>query len=603
MASIPRLSGPRVFPQPASSDRINPRAPIEAFGGNNPVYGEAAALGQDLTGRYVREGDLEQRAIEKARHNANQVASAEFAAKFTAEEIRVRNQLAQVRGKEAARASTEAMKSYGKFYEEQVKSIADPDLKERARGHFLTNRNSLNGYAEGHAARELSQWDTETNEALVDNEMLAGTNAWNEPERVEIATARIAGAYEAMAARNGKPPGWAEAESGKAISAMNTAVVNKMLAAGKVEEARDFYTNRPGAFRDAAAVERALQQQTELGDIQAAVDQVMMGDPTTMGMAGIAGGPVVTPAQTRDEALARIDRMAEGKEPKWREQARDLLKERWADMEQDRERETESIYESMTKKYDSDPSQDPRQVDPVGWQKLPTKYRDALLKRYAKEQTNDGVFLDFMSKSLDEVAGYSRARFESEVWSKLPEKQRNEAQTRWTRAIDAGNKPDKAAAFSGIISDEQMIFKAAQEFGIGGIGKDDTLESIRKDEAKNDKKKAALLEWRESLNAAMQAYHSASGKNADDTVKKELIYNLVEKKFLGTDQPTYRVTPADEFSKSLSVPYDSIAPVDRAVIENRIKRDGGIVTQDKVSRIYAAFKMGNKALAQAIISE
>lgn len=597
---IPRVGGLREMPSPSPSPRLDVLP--AATGGSARLFAEAAGAAQDVGGRAIQQAGVREHARLQAVNEANQIASAEFAAKLSAEEIRRRTELAGIGGKEASKASVETMKGFDQFYQEQSKTIVDPDLKARVRGHYLQYKNSLYGFAEGHAAQETRKWDNTVNQALVENETTAAINAWNDPERVELAAARVFGSIESLAARNGIPDEEAKAQEHAALSALNTGVLNRMLAAGQTDKAKEFYAKHPGGFKESASIERALQEQSTLGEIQKAVDEVMKGVPSTIG-GGVAGGKAVAPSESLSDALTRIDKAAEGKDPKWREEARKILKERWHDAEVADEQAQESLYESMTKKYDSDPSQDPRNIDPVGWQRLPTKYRDALLKRYAKEQTNDGVFLDFMSKPLDEVAAYSKGKFEADVWSKLPDKQRNEARTRWTQAIDAGNKPEKRTAFNGIIGTEEQVKRSLLAIKDLGFKPEDTPMELAKGTSADKKKLDLWNQFRTDVNTAMELWTRTKNKNPDDKETQDIIDRLLLKKvfYEGTERPYVLVPEADR--AKATIPIDKISAPEQEYIRNLLKSKGKKIDDEKIQRIYMAFQLNDKPLAMRILDE
>ena len=589
MPTLPRLTGPRVSPSPYPGVRVGVNAP-EGDLSRGPFQAARGLAGdvQEMAGREIQ---AIQGFEKQERDKAHQIASAEFASNLSAEETRLKSKLQGVRGKEALQASTDTLKEFDKIYEERTRKVTDPDLRERFRGHYLQYRDSLNRSAIPYAEAQNRAYDNETSESLIQNETVAGIGAWNDPERVNLAAMRIYGTIEALAARNGKSREWAEAQWGQAVSGLYSGVVNGMLSAGQTREAKDFFDKHVDAFQDPEPIKRALEKDTLLGDVQSAVDSAM------------------TTRQDLDGALERINEIAKGKDPKFREMARDLAKERFNDLAVAEDRRQKAVYESITKRHDADPSQDPRRIDPVGWETLNTARRDAITNRYAKatkEPTaaDRQLFLKTLTMPEDELGAMDSVDFDVKIWSRLPKEFRDEAQTRYIKAFDALRKPEKRVEFQSIISDEQTMFKAAQEFGIGGITKDDTMESIGKTGLQNDKKQKALLEWRETLNTAMAAQHAITGKNPTDQQRRDLIYSIVESKYVGeADKMTHRIPTAEEYEKTLSVAYDAIAPADRSTIEAYIQKNGGAVTQDKVQRMYLAYKMGNRKRIDAILKE
>lgn len=605
MASIPRVPSNGVSPAAYPNVRVSPDAPVQAFGGGNGTFQEAGALAGDVGQRAYQDAQKRNNYQEKLKDEARQIASAEYAAKFSAEETRLKTQLSGVRGKDAMKASQDTLGEFDKFYEAQSKDVVDPELKARVRGHFLQYKNSLNSFAQPYAASQLTAYDNEVNDSLVQNETTAAVDSWNDPERIQLAVARVFGSIEALGARNGHSEEWMKAEERQSLGRLYTGVIGRMLSAGDTARAQDFFTKHQNDFTDPAAVERAMKQSDILGRAQSTVDKVMQGEV-------LPSGEAVLPATNLQDALDRIDEAAKGKDPVFREKARDLAKERWRDMEYAEEKRQEALYESITKRYDADPSQDPRQIDPVGWEMLPTKYRDAISKRYAKDQKNDGLFLSFMAKDQKAVAAYSPAQFEAEVWSKLPDKQREEARTRWTQAIDAVGKPEKANEFKGLLKDEEMIWNSLA--GVPAmeqvIPKGTTFEDARKLWEKSkpgdaDRKSQIFYnDFRDSVNNALGTWQRIHKENPDDIEKQKIIDQLLIHQVYWKGLKVPVILLSGESQKIARIPIDQILKPDRQAIERRIQSMGKKVTDDKIERAYAAMvEMGDKFRADEIMGE
>lgn len=603
MATIPRVPSNGVAPAAYPNVGGPAQAPVQAFGGGNQTFQEAGALAGDVGQRAYQEAEKRNAYQEKLKDEARQIASAEFAAKFSAEETRLKTSLSNVRGKDAMKASQDTLGAFDKFYEAQSKDVTDPDLKARVRGHFLQYKNSLNSFAQPYAASQLTAYDNEVNDSLVQNETTAAVDSWNDPERIQLAVARVFGSIEALGARNGKPEEWMKAEERQSLGRLYTGVINRMMAAGDHASAQDFFTKHQNDFADPAATERAMKQTDLLGEAQAAADKVVKGEV-------LPSGEAVMPEANRQDALDRIDEIAKGKEPLFREHARDLVNKRWDELDQAEKKRQEALYESITKRYDADPSQDPRQIDPVGWQMLPTHLRDAISNRYKKDQKNDGLFLSFMAKDQKQVAAYSPAQFEAEVWSKLPDEQRKEARTHWTAAIDAVGKPEKAAIFKGMISDEQKVWNSLAGVPGMGIPPGTTLEdaeTVWKGTtvgAANRQSQLDYMKFRDDVQAAWGIATALKKEPLGDDEKQKIIDRLLIPKVFsgGKEKPVILLSEAER--KDARVPITAIKKADRQAIENIIKSKGKAVTDDKIERAYAAMvQMGDKYRADEIMGE
>jgi hypothetical protein len=603
VASIPRVPSNGVSPAAYPNVRVSPDAPVQAFGGGNGTFQEAGALAGDVGQRAYQDAQKRNAHNQKLKDEANQIASGEFLAKFTAEEIRLKSQLSSVKGKDAVKASDDTMASFDKFYEDQTRSIIDPDLRQRVRGHFLTSRNSVAAFAIPYGASQHMAYDNETSDAIVQNETKAAVDSWNDPERIQLAVARVFGSIEALGARNGKPEEWMKAEERQSLGRLYTGVIGRMLAAGDHARAQDFFTKHQNDFTDPAAVERSMKQTNILGDAQAAADKVIKGEV-------LPSGEAVMPETNRQDALDRIDEMAKGKEPLFREHARDLVNKRWDELEQGEKKRQEALYESITRQYDADPNQDPRQIDPLGWQMLPTHLRDAISNRYKKDQRNDGLFLSFMAKDQKQVAAYSPAQFEAEVWSKLPDKQRDEARTRWTAAIDAVGKPEKSVIFKGMISDEEKVWNSLAGAPGSGIPAGTTLEDaekVWKETSVGKKDRQSQLDYMKFRDDVQSAWGIATALKkeplGDDEKQKIIDRLLIPKVFSGgKEKPVVLLTETER--REARIPIDKIPKADRKFYENQIKAKGKKVTDDKIERAYAALvEMGDKFRADEIMSE
>jgi hypothetical protein len=505
---IPVQQGPQVDPTVAPTVRSQPTMGLSNFGGGaatDAAFGQARGMANDV-----------QRIAMDAEDRAQEAQFNELTAKLGAEEVRLKKELAKVRGKDVLPAATKTYQDWDKSVQDISKGATSERVRARLAQASGNGRLALQRFVEPYTQKELENYEGSVVEEHLKAEENAAIQSFADPFRVAMAHDEQERTLRRYAQKTGKPPEWAEGRIAESRSRINRGVVNQFLAAGDDLSARNYFNENKDGFlgSDQIAVKGALEEGSYLGQSQREEDRIMAS------------------AKTEEEALAEARKL---KDPKLREMTGRRLEHRFSNERrlesQAYETRVEGAVKRITEKWNPDNIRGiPTVEDVVGapeWDALKDKDRAALGKIFRQVNgleaidTDPRTYTRLYGLSAQELAGYSETRLLTEFGTKLSPQDYQEAVKLWKAARDT-RSPEK---FNGLISDNDMILSSMAGVGLGGIKKGDTLAAISGEKADQGKAEMYAL-FRKAVDAKLQAEHAVTGKNADDKKKREIIEKL-----------------------------------------------------------------------------
>lgn len=278
MPTVPRISGPQVATAPLPGARLPVGAPAGAFD-RGPMLPDLTPVSQA-----VREIVLEE--TRKAEQIAYTEASATLALRENALLHGERGVLTR-RGRDAFTAPEETQAAWQK----DVGEIAQGITSRRAREAFLRDAAvrsvSVDQTVQRHVAAERARYDEGVHRGLVDAETMAALAAPRDAERIAMATARITAATNDYAKRNGIPPELRQQAVGEAVSRVHLGVLERLLGEDDYQAASTYYAAHKDAVQADARgkVEQALEATARLGEAQRRADAIMALPDLTTGRA------------------------------------------------------------------------------------------------------------------------------------------------------------------------------------------------------------------------------------------------------------------------------------------------------------------------------
>lgn len=447
-----------------------------------------------------------------------------------------------------------------------------------------------------HISVEAREYDNEVTESFVKNERNAAASNYLDNRRIKSSIDSQVEKVIAHAGRNGFSED-DEPVKGRVLetkSRTHTAVLSRMLVSpGKEQIAKKYFSQlevgKDITPADAKAIEGIVKEGGLRGDSQALADEMMNKYASrSEGLKEIAKRTKDNP-ELREAAEKRFENQLHQKDLAKKE-AQETLYDNAAALVRDR----------MKSQAGFQPVNVQDAVPPDMWTGLDGEKRKALTA-IAEEVPNDNkVWIDFLDLTPVQLAKTTRTEFETKYWSKLDPRHRARAEEKWDTSR---NSSETSAKVSMTLSFDDRVRN--------------TLKGAKLIPA--DKKRA---KFSKSQELAYAKFEDAASREVDNFERTELVGKrkatgeemqkimnklLVEKLFVDdgffrdSEVPVSMLT--DEQKAETYVPIKDIPTPDRNAIENRIRSGGGKVTDDKIQRAYAAWKLKDRARHDAIIKE
>jgi len=503
--TVPRINEPQVRQAPIPGQRLSGSAPIEAFGGGQAVGGvfrEAGGLVADA------------QKIQDEHYGAAVTADvASFMDKIRQKETDLKTQLSNVRGKDAFPASDKALADFDTYHQELQKEIQNDDVRKRVQAHYGQYRAGFYGWAVPYANEQGRQYTLGSLEAMASSEQSA-VDLDPSKERVLQSIMRQSAAIEEMGKIEGVSPKVVEALQDKAESATHMRVLRNMFAGGNDLSAAAYFAANEGFLvdKDLLRARELVQVGSTRGESQRLTDRIFSTYYTEEKKPGETDITAHHPPETLEQALEEARKI---KDPDLQDAVVARVKDRW---EEKRRSEQEAYQGALKDATDTVLNTGSTDTIPPGLRRTDVMGLEALAKQMrtkAEPVTDDAVLTEIMLAPKEKLAAYTEERALVELRPYLNKADYEQALAK----ISAAQDPKNAEKFQGLYSDDQMIFQGAKDVGLGGIKQADKPTDIEKD----GDKVAALARFKKEVNTKIAAYHQATGKNPDDTVKQKAV--------------------------------------------------------------------------------
>lgn len=544
------------------SARVTQRASDEAFGGGGRQVLEAATR---ATGQIAKVMEQER---EKALSLEASNYDREFKKAYDRKLYDPENGFMALKG----RAPSEGQKQYIQDFESEIDAkiaeVSDERLKERLvqqKNNYISNFHSA---TERHAFQEIKEYDnTSTAANLTAAQEMALTNMY-EPGRIGESVEKINRLVDEYGMRNGLPPEAITQKKREEVSKTYGSVITKMVNDGDDRTAKAFLKEIEGEIdggtRDQLA--KMIDNASIRGDSQRVADEIMQ------------------KGLSESEALAEARKI---EDPKRRDEAVRRVKNRYSENKAIQERQAWEIADNAGKKLEEAGSLDV--VPPAQWDKLNYKQQMALKKR--EQQLKAGVEpdTDFTKYyQLEQLAAEKRQAFGKinliefrPYLSDTDFKKFSKMQASYRQKTSEAN-----SLFDGVESKNSIVNNALTEIGV------DYSKKASDEEIQRSNK------FRRRVDDLVMEKQRELGREVNNKELREIVDDLrvevvTDKGWLwDTEKRIFELNPGDE----VSMDFEDIPEAERAKIEQALVRAGITVSEEEITRKYAAMlskRLGN----------
>ncbi len=503
---LPRSQGPQVDPQIPQAPRVSPTMDASNFGGGraaDQAFGAARGLAGDVMEITLRE---EMRAQE-AQANELDVELGKL-------ENQSRDSLYQVQGGGALGAQQKMLQDYDKQAQEVMKRATSERVREKMANAVERRRIALEGTTKGYVRGQMLQHEEDQAFSRIQIEEDAATQAYQDPLRIQMALDEQATTLKRYGALSGKPPEWVQAKTAASASRIHNKVVDQYMSAGNDIAAKRYFDANKDEFLDQASVRAKVEESSYLGASRREEERIATSGKSEKEMYAMARAieddKLAELTERRlDQRIARDKRAAAADYSKAVDGYVKRISEKWMPANASRNHTVEDV------------------IGP-GWSDLETRDQKALTKLFRIENGLEAAETDNLALTkLNAMSREELARMTPEQLmlkfrpSFTDEHYRQYVLPTWNHARD----PQSAEKFNGLVSDNEMMLHSLAGAGVAGITKGDTLSGITGEKA--DPSKAEMFGlFKRAVDVKLQAHHTATGKNADDKKKKEIVEGL-----------------------------------------------------------------------------
>lgn len=258
MPTVPSYGDRKVQQAPLPGARLNPGAPVEAFGGG-------ASLDRRTQAANSLAGEAQKLIIEE-KDRADQVAVLDADSQLSELETRLqydpKTGAMNRRGRDAFGLPDEVKTEWEKGTQEIEKSLFNANQRLAFKRMSGSRWASLDSNIQRHVSTQIKEFDNETTSSYLENERDAAAKNFNDHDRVGLSIARQTAALQDHAQRNGLPEEWITNKAGEAASKTHMAVLDQMVSAGLYKEAKGYFDEYHGALTagDSAAAQRTVEK-------------------------------------------------------------------------------------------------------------------------------------------------------------------------------------------------------------------------------------------------------------------------------------------------------------------------------------------------------
>lgn len=258
MPKVPTYT-PQVQQSGAPNVRVSSDAPIEAFGGNNPAFGAAAGLGEQVAKIGAQE-----------KQKADDVATTEAYTKT----LEMKNRLfwnpqggvMSRKGKDAFGVFDEFMPQFDKETDAIEQGLANGEQRQMYRSMRLKLQADFDGELQRHVSQERKVYDDQTTETGLAAERDNAIKNYLAPGAVDESLRMQKALVAAHAQRNGMDDEFSNQKFLEVASKTHAAVIDRMLTNDQGKLAEEYFGKYKDSIKgdDLARVEKAIDDQRTL---------------------------------------------------------------------------------------------------------------------------------------------------------------------------------------------------------------------------------------------------------------------------------------------------------------------------------------------------
>jgi hypothetical protein len=542
-------------------------------------------------------------AIEKAGDLASKIANAKDKAQADSEKEANRVRLLQIehefekkkinllndadngylfkKGNDAIGSVESVQKDFEGFATEMKKLGVNPTLMN---GIDLLSRqyaNRIDKDVQTHLGQETIRLSQETTKGFIVTSLKSAalTGQDEEAAQVQILKAQKAKLDELKGAGIINPDDpqsrpFVEGELLSVASTGHTGVITAMIDEKQPQIASDYFKKYEKEFtpEDKSKVMKLLKDGKDLGNAQSVADSIWDMD------------------LNRSDAIDQVRKKT--KNPEVRAEAEKMLAWRYSQEATNRSEMNNQAYIDAADIVEKNPNVLPRvSVPPSIYNQLTPPQRNALEKRLTDPQTDPKMWMDMtemIKKDPLALSKMTRAKFESDFWSKASKPDRRKLEELWLKRANA--KEIKLTEFMG---PQAQIETSLRSFGY--IPKTGSLSKM------NAKQMELYYKFNSAFSQQLEDFERDKGKKATQNERQELIdkllgdsvrqggFSIFGEVYGGDKSPRIIADPA-----KIKVDIDDISQVLKDGYKSLLRSNGRSVSDASLVRLHEAMLTGNK---------
>jgi hypothetical protein len=577
---------------------------LEALGAGAPAAGIAREVQATLQQAQQIAADEQQR-VRRAKHRDLDDQLVRKATEF-------KTRLASTKGLEAQDEYDAIRQEYEDFHGEITKDVTDKRLLEATRQSYLNRSQALDAYSQNYILVERRSYEKDKFEAhqeglhesaLARHRRADGSIDFDAIE--ETIHQRTLSIFD-RANEEGWSPEVVRTRVGKMTSTTHRDVINLMTGQGDGVGASEYLKLYKDAMDgdDLRMVQNNVDVSSTKATVQSLEDQIMQE----------AAEKDWTRAQALEAARDRGGRVS----PEARSQLERRVTTRWQQNIENAKLVDDAHLTEGIRLMDlpENRGRHPADVVPIPeWESYSPKVKRSIEKwAKPKRETDTPLWIEFELLGVEDIRKQTNQQLIMKYVSNFAQRERDKALTRIRQARE--NDPK----FTGQLNANQYLFEKLSDAQVVDINVDDTLGSIRKDKTKGP----MFRLFRRWVDEAEEDWFSRTGKAPNTLELRSIIDQVVAEKaqkvWLRRTDQTYLFgkwdwSDGDEEKAIYDIlktkeedpaymPFADIPQARVAEMENYIKSTFGTkVTNDKIERMYAAWRMNRRDLLIQIAAE
>lgn len=562
MPTVRAPGGPRVQTQSIPNVSVDARSSIESFGGGRSLDAMTGAI-TDFVGSQI--------------DKANKLVALEADNELTEFKMNFMNKASQRRGRDAFGIQDEFDSEYSKKVSEiqgrlnvAQREVFDP----RSNQAKLEMTDAINRHV---AAESLAYDKSQTDIGL----KLAADEAANDPTNRSIVDASIAKQKQLIngaAERNGLGEDWVKQKTYEQVSNTHANVIGQMANSKNIGLANQYFK----------------EKKSEIEPEQRAKIEKMLTEQNKSNQATVMADTIVDQYDNRNKALEVADDIKDGE---MREKVKSYINSSFNIREQNEKQSIDARYlsvEPMVMAADKNIPLD--QIIPATDYAQMTKAQLDGLERQRKTgvKTKARLWNEFYFMADSDIAQMSAPDFQIKYWSNFGDDERKQAKERFDRIHNpkGGEFTNNSANYF-----NEMLGNSLGKAGIIN----NTLKIKDLPSAQAEILKNISFEAKKRLDD----FELKNGQSTPQEKQKIIDETIMDRGFVDNTWTRDKISFARDISdpdekKKFKIPYASIPPAQKLALENLLRSNNVVVSQERIELIMGAYRLGDQQRADAL---